>query len=1284
MVKERLGETEHNQCAGNDEYGYFFSRPNIKPESIPECDLESLKRCFCRFNTRDLIATLGGLQVHPCNHVHAIRLETASQIACSLKASLDERVRANHFQEAINKFLPTISSLGLKEDPPERLFTENIGYHGGNYVVYPSIYHEERYVIEILIEVLSSFYDEFPEEFVQDTYIKISWILRLSNEIANRLGHVRYQDSPYDWKSKRTDIYVPQDLELAKYRESVVFNIDEIREKNPSFDIEVLRPFLTSPGKRKLQKANVERNPLSRTPLVHINNEIIVAVPGALLFALRWWIWAYAKKKNLEKHLAKRYRELLWGHSLKYLQFMDFEYLCIQLPSIPDVLPIEDGLFKFDMNKVAFIQLIGDNANDYKKSELGGLWKNDDIIDNIRRRDKEVIGVIREEIPELTEIFIIKILGGIGRPYPTLYEEIGMVRTLLLTYDELSVISQSGECDNLTLWKYAGANRIAQNIYKTLSFSFLDQFSFYNENHTLIYDIPFNPNLMPIPVGIGKGLRFKVAKMWDAHLDYIGEPPFFSFVRNGYQDPSIPIYSAETPIYDRICILVKGYFQPIWVIFDERIETIPIENIEFVSEFCKAVGYWIWQFTPKLKEQLSCLGEESIHIIIKFKNPQSWYNYKKVFFSLQNLNESLEFAVHNRWISVTIPDNFMRILADSNNKGERLLCEVVLRAFSYMINRLANQSTLTGKIIGEILEEFAPLSHKKQLLFVFAGVEGLLINNNLPEPRWLQMHDIQEQALLTSDELKMTKSKNGLIQSDQHKICNHIVVTYYERLKKELKEYHWEDLLKFLIGMNDSLLHHRMQMIFSSPFITECFSNKSQVVLKRAEQQPRVEKTTLCIRVLIEIIVLESPDGSKKVSIDDFDRLMAITHHFIEWANISEFYYSGLIRSDLVIQKSGRIAPREDVLSEKFAQFAIEKVDESIEGLFDVFEPELKADKSIADKFIKLPGPDESRNKLELACAAEFGLTFREIMNFFFCLIHSLELFICPEQKGPVYSLPRSRFAERIHKKLGWDEAKVNRAIQEFSLTMRNGRDEEPGDFKLGEEIKPWKYRRRQAHARRPLIIVPEPEANPTVLWGSLHAERSLKYLFELITEGRLDTTTASPGMRSYVNAIQKWRGDAFNQYAQEWFEKNTNWRIYPNVNLPIKSVGNSNTINLGDIDILSIDEVNKKIYSVECKDIHFGRNAKEIVNEIERLLKGTDKKEAWIVRHSKRDQWLRENLQAVIVKYSLPSGDYRIVSLMITSETVPSVFLNNADLILPVIPFTKIIREGIETIENL
>ncbi len=147
-----------------------------------------------------------------------------------------------------------------------------------------------------------------------------------------------------------------------------------------------------------------------------------------------------------------------------------------------------------------------------------------------------------------------------------------------------------------------------------------------------------------------------------------------------------------------------------------------------------------------------------------------------------------------------------------------------------------------------------------------------------------------------------------------------------------------------------------------------------------------------------------------------------------------------------------------------------------------------------------------------------------------------------------------------------------------------------------------------------------------------------------------------------------------------EWFHENTDWRVESEVPIgPGEALNSQN--RLGDIDILAIDRINKRIFSIECKNVNYGRNPREIANEIERLTGGKEAGNSWIKKHLKRDEWLQNNIGILSLIYDLQSESFTIRSFFLTAEEIPATYVR--DMPLPFVSFTHLRRKGIRILSN-
>jgi hypothetical protein len=186
-------------------------------------------------------------------------------------------------------------------------------------------------------------------------------------------------------------------------------------------------------------------------------------------------------------------------------------------------------------------------------------------------------------------------------------------------------------------------------------------------------------------------------------------------------------------------------------------------------------------------------------------------------------------------------------------------------------------------------------------------------------------------------------------------------------------------------------------------------------------------------------------------------------------------------------------------------------------------------------------------------------------------------------------------------------------------------------------------------------------------------------YLLGLVSEGRYKGS--SEEMKTLIACILDKKGREFTNEVKEWFDRNNGWHTFSKVPIgPGRSL--SSKEDLGDIDILAFDSANKRILSIECKNIRYGRTPYEIADEIENIVGENGNSDSWTQRHIKRDVWLRNNVTALLSLYHMPLATYEVSSIFLTAEEIPSTFVRKMPL--PSISFTRLRREGIQALNDL
>lgn len=1221
----------------------------------PLWQLDKLEKSFKKYNKLELVSILGGLQLCPENHSQLIRLETASRIACKNKNVSNKRIKSKNLFYTLKANLPSKGIIGLQEDPSEGLFTYNIMFPNTNYTVYVGLQQIEPLVLQNLINVIFTLKDQFPDQFMALIYFPVNSLLTIVNEIANRNGHLRYISSPDRW---RGDIKVPDINRLHEQSDTIIFTEKEIEDL--TFDhYDSLFPFILPIGHKKFKIEDPLKNPLFLSPLLKIDDKIVVVLPGMIAGTLRHFILIQSQQFGVKEFLLQGLRDKLWFDVNQYLDMMSFKYIPLDLPPWEKNISFEEGIFRIDNDKMAYVLLVLDDLTDYNLEEPYGAWDSKYNSELASKRCEFIIKWLTDgNAPNCNEVLVIVIFGQLGR-----YGSIGIKklqdysRTILMTFEELKVIAETRDCDNLTLWKFAGA------FDRPLIGSFLDQYGLYLKYHhsfnisnkIMPRSIYITPDLIP---DLGKSLRKKVANLWNTHAALHRNQPNVKVFR---LEEDIPIYYYEIT-GER---LVEGYYQPIWVGMEDEL----IEKRELIEKYwtiISTVSYWLWQLTPNLKFHLEPLGLNPIHIALTLENPEKWI-YMDLKYSTKT--SAFKYNIDNFIINFRISSEIIGIILQADNMADRMIIDELLNAFGLLLETHALPNKLNEFERQRILDIHAPLGLKKHLL-IFNSENISLIPQNIPKFRKLQEHNIEWELNGLVDRLGDKAHQIGVILDNETKVklCEDIVDLYYKKLKSILCKFNGESLLKKLIGFNEAICNKRaIEKVKTAPVI-ECYLDIPSKVEKDITDIKEIEKTAISTRTLIEIVSAELPKGNKEISMDDMDHILAITYHIINWANLRDDINFSLYDINIKILESGRVGIDVTPIIDMWDPFVKSKTLENVESDLDNFKFYYKP--------VEYDLQEVLEDKINVAFKDEFGLTLTQINEFNNNLIK-----IGLEQESPFACLNISELYKKTKIELGWNNKDFQTAIDVFSLKKRKKWEIPPRGFEKSD-IWPWRYNRALSYLRRPLIVVSESREDPTVFWGLRHVDEAERFLIGLVMSGQYKTDKGtSKKMSSLVGNIRDERGSKFTNKVKKWFEENTSLEIHSEIDIGPNEVLEYNT-KLGDIDVLVIDRKNKLIFSIECKHIFYGRNPSEIKNEIVRFLGEKEEDNSWIKKHSRRHKWLNENMDILKSAFELESGDFRIFSAFLTVREIPSTYIR--EMRLPFISFTKLKREGLNSLYSL
>ncbi len=1240
-------------------------------QSVPRFD--SLARSFSSYRQRELVAVLAGLQICPDNHSQRIRLETACRIACSMETGGDREVNCAVLADELNRCFAADESIQIMEDPLEDLFTRNVVFHRGNYTVYGDVGAGDDFILQNLLYVLAHHSEDLPSQFVRDATRTSLALLCVINEVARRAGHMRYMDSP---DRCREEIQIPSVAMIGRLSRAVFLEQGEISTllRPSALDRTALQPFTSSLGDTVFLEPDPLKNPLFCKPFVEINGAIIVAAPGAGCVAARHFVWALSQEYEAANILAERFREILWANVTPDLVRMCFQPVESDLP--PHELPIsaEEGVFRIDVDKLAYVQLIADDACDYRADEPNGMHEIGSVARDIENRCEQITEwLIAQDFLCCRRVLVLLIYGSIGRQaILCLRADFANSRMLFMRADELSVVVSLGDNDSLALWKYAGAEKRLQDSTRVISFAFLDTYALYVQHNHSFYlgDGPL-PHMVSIVSGSGRLLRGKGAWRTDIHSLPRGVPPRYVTVRRSDEDESIPIYISDYvtgPAFEQV---VGGYPQALWVKPFPPLARMPGELRVTYYAIVTMVTYWLWQITPGLGHHLLTLGNEPIELLLNLESPEDWTRWTGSGRGTAGMFVDSKTELNERSIRLTIPSGLCGYMARPDNEWGRLVGDALMRSFADMLDKAVKEHSLDETERRSILNAHVPLGRKKRLVVPGLSASASVDPRYLPRLRKLQEHDIEEQldGLVAALEDKAPPIGDVAARVERTELCRAMVELYHQRMQSALRDFSWQSLVMQLISYNEAICYHRARMRIMIPTTLECFGSLQSQLKNLVKDVRTTDTTALSLRTLIEAVSAEPPSGGRKVSTAELDQMLAMAHHIVNWGMISDHIHLEVSECKISILPSGRIGTEKDTMEGVWDPFIESKVSEDVESAVSAFQNECDQDDKSKEAV-------EDEVECNPAFKAEFGLTMKQIADF-----HAFMAEFGFEQETAAPQLSLSELKRKLKEVLGWPPAQLDEAIDLFSLKPRARWDSAPSGFREAD-IWPWRYRRRLSYVRKPLVIGPDSDGNPTVFWGPRHSERSCIQLFSLVMSGRYRLHgSSSPEMIELLGRIGNRQGKEFTRQAAEWFRQTVPWQTHVNVPIRPGELLGSRT-DLGDIDILLVDTEGNRVFSLECKNINYGRSPREIKNEIDRLIGEEADIDSWVGKHQKRDGWLRRNITLLCSQYGLKPGRVRVSSLFLTSEEIPATFVRRTAL--PFISFTRLRRLGARLLDHL
>ena len=766
-------------------------------------------------------------------------------------------------------------------------------------------------------------------------------------------------------------------------------------------------------------------------PLVKIGDHFVLAEPAILTATLRHAVLLLANESGLLEEVSLAYREAVWDTVKQNLRYMGLDQLSVPLPPQEVEVPLTEGLFDLDRDKLLYVQLVVDPLDDYDTDEVFGTWDAKGLGAALDTRLHDIEEWIYTGSSPPNELLTLTVLGGVGRRVvmglgskasPSLSLQLAIPAHDLETF----ALLEGG--NRLAFLQFAQAYHGIRELTEVQATSVLDEYELYRHNgHSYYFSDDALPQFILVTPGSAVDARTLAARQRDLHGVSSYEPGFFVEVTYLFNE-EVPIYVPFSVEFDRIAMIVEGLSIPVWVVCPSR-DNVPSRLRGIYLDIAETLAYWLWQCTPYVQEQLDSERSDKDQLVVRvqLRTDGDWDHPSQP--DPPTIDGCLDVTLDaaEGVVELEFSPSIMVHIGGPDNAGERDLVRVLLKSLSQLLSVDSNDSQLDHAI-----ETFAPLGLKKKLLAFELSRNPILDPVDVGEYREAQESETDRLSDEIASHLRAQGKTPGPVPaSDRVDLINGEVVDYlYRRLVSLVETIRGEELLTWLIHRHEGVTRRMFYQRLTMPTSMACFGDSGNVVKEVAGSLAELNVASTSIRFLIEYVAARPPNGLRPISLGLHDELVALASSIISWGFESDYLHFGIIDLDLKIVPSGRLgAKREHFRASRDAFFELHAAGEigRATGSFPIHWKPQRVVSSGAD-----PKKDGLGAELESAMRIETGFTLVEWMDAYAEIWNEGS-----EQGASVKRIERTQLVGGVARRLGWEESRVSDTIDKLTLRPR-------------------------------------------------------------------------------------------------------------------------------------------------------------------------------------------------------------------------------------------------------
>ncbi|MBX3270376.1 MAG: hypothetical protein KF729_08960 [Sandaracinaceae bacterium] len=1184
-------------------------------------DRASRARAIASIERLDAVAfasVVGGLVLVPENLHLVHRLEVAANMVLAGRARGRGDVTRTRARRAIDELIGAWT--GHNDDPWPNLATEAFVYHGGTHLFIPGGL-DTIFILRAVARAVEACAVEH-REFAERAARLIQFACAVSDDVLASVGAGRSQRVP-----PPAALVVPPDAALRRLRAAVHLRPDRFARLRRSGGIERedAERFCVVVGSAAEPEALVSYQVLSLQPVARRGDDVVVIAPHLIGEAAVRNVLVLASELGATGLLAHEFHRTAWLMTDDALRLLGLTRSGKPRGEAGPTsgMQVTHTIYQCDRDKVHHVMLVSDAL----EGSARDAWDVSHLEEELQRAHRAFGPTFSAADPPIAAWSSIIVMAGIGRDFGVSFDH-SEIPCWSASAADIETIAHAEHRDPLLLWKHMDALDEQRATTRLTSFSPLDTYAQWKEyGRRFARGIGPQPTMIVIAPDYAETLRYEAA----AKRDWRALP---SWVEGGVVEVALaegrerPLYAPRDQRPQRLAVAVETQGPLVWLLSPAKRDLRDDADARRMCvEILRMAAFWLSEFTAALISDIR--GLEALPPVVVEIDARPGTEPARRY----------EIAMcGDRRVRVVIGREFYEAY-DATNRAEREFAADLTAAVLAAAGLRG-----AGDLVRGHLDAVAPIGVKRMLHAVRGDRHpSFVAADELPRPRYVSDHDVHRAvgvALGDSRTVAALRLEGGAAKD----WLNAAVGRLYAALRERLALLDASDALDELLRYNEALVHEDDERDMTFASVLACAESTPELRRELEQRVLRHARAGVATRFLIEHVVAEVPRGTQRLSLAEFDRLLALA---------AEIIGLGVASDAIAFELAGPSA--HVAVGATGYQIDLGGFETALDvGRAHVFRERLELEAGRTHVPGITPAGSSSKTsteKLSIGVQAEFGRGLREIAHVFGEL-----LALAQERETAVVKEPHDALVERLSTRLAWPRQDLGAVLAHLTLEPRVAFLTASPPYQ-GPDVWPWRFNRGLSYLRRPLV-----RRDDMILFTPGNVAQSAHNLIGLIVTGRFKAQTRElrAAMDSFTHAPAR---EFVEQVAATLEQRGLVVRAHVK-KIGARRIERAKGQDAGDVDVLAADPSCRRIIAIECKDFQQDRMPHEIRADLDALFVGSSRKASAQALHLTRLRWLRERHDEVVAWLAGSGGEgWTIEAAIVTSRPLVSPHLGKAEL---------------------